>query len=102
MKGKILSVIEDPPGYGYRRICPELPKRLGMPVNHKRVRRVLRSYELGLPRCLPASTPSRVQRVIAEAGSSADLTKGRRFSPMEAFSTDFTELAVPASRKTNR
>ena len=46
MKGKILSVIEDHPGYGYRRICPELSERLGMPVSHKRVRRVLRSYEL--------------------------------------------------------
>ena len=99
MKGKILSVIEDPPGYGYRRICPELSKRLGMPVNHKRVRRVLRSYELGLPRCLPASTPSRVQRVIAEAGTSADLTKGRHFAPMEAFSTDFTELVYAGGER---
>ena len=92
MKAWILSVIGDHPGYGYRRICPELSERLGAPVNHKRVRRVLRCYELGLPRCLPASTPSRVQRVIAEAGDSADLTKGRCFAPMEAFSTDFTEL----------
>ncbi|MBT3267803.1 transposase [Candidatus Poribacteria bacterium] len=83
---------EDHPGFGYRRICPELSKRLGAPVNHKRVRRVLRCYELGLPRCLPASPPSPVQRVIAGAGDSADLTKGRRLAPMEAFSTDFTEL----------
>jgi hypothetical protein len=99
MKEWILSVIEDHPGYGYRRICPELSERLGAPVNHKRVRRVLRCYELGLPRCLPASTPSRVQRVIAEAGSSADLTKGRRFAPMEASSTDFTELVYAGGER---
>ena len=92
MKGKVLSVIEDHPGYGYRRIVPELVSRLGTPVNHKRVRRILRCYELGLPRCLPASKPSRVQRMIADAGGSADLTKDRSFAPLEAFSTDFTEL----------
>ena len=99
MKDWILSVIEDHPGYGYRRICPELLERLGAPVNHKRVRRILRWYELGLPRCLPASTPSRVQRVIAEAGDSADLTKGRSFAPMKAFSTDFTELVYAGGER---
>jgi putative transposase len=99
MKDWILSVIGDHPGYGYRRLCPELSERLGAPVNHKRVRRILRCYNLGLPRCLPASTPSRVLRVIAEAGKSADLTKGRSFAPMEAFCTDFTELAYAGGER---
>jgi len=99
MKEWILSVIGDHPGYGYRRICPELSERLGMPVNHKRVRRILRCYALGLPRCLPASKPSHVLRVIAEAGSCADLTKGRSFAPMEAFCTDFTELVYAGGER---
>ena len=99
LRQEITRIIEAHPGYGYRRIVPEVSQRLGEPVNHKRVRRVLSRYELGLPRCLPATTPSRVQRLIREVGSAADLVRGRSWVPLEAFSTDFTELVYAGGRK---
>lgn len=93
LKERIVSVIEENPSYGYRRIHAELSEADGTePINHKRIRRVLGDYELGLRRCLPKSRPSGAARLITEAGASADLVKGRRFEALGAFSTDFTEL----------
>ena len=100
LKERIVKVIEENPGYGYRRIGRELAQQQpAEPVNHKRLRRVLKSYELGLRRCLPRSKPSEVQRLVAEAGGSADLVKGRSFEVLEAFSTDFKELLYDGGGK---
>jgi transposase InsO family protein len=100
LKERIISVIEENPSYGYRRIHAELAETGAEPVNHKRIRRVLGDYELGLKRCLPRSKPPAVAKLVSEAGSSADLVKGRSFEALEAFSTDFTELVYDGgSRK---
>jgi transposase InsO family protein len=99
LKERIVKVIKEHPGYGYRRIQRELAEQRGEPVNHKRLRRVLKSYELGLRRCLPRSKPSEVGKLVATAGRSADLIKGRSFEVLEAFSTDFKELLYDGGRK---
>ncbi len=100
LKERIISVIENNPSYGYRRISAELTKNTTEErVNHKRLRRVLSSYELGLKRCLPLSRPSAVSEVVAAAGSSANLVKGRSLGILEAFSTDFSELFYDQGRK---
>jgi putative transposase len=99
LKERIVKVIEEHPGYGYRRIGRELAERPGEPVNHKRLRRVLNSYELGLRRSLPRSKPSAVQQLVATAGRSADLVKGRSFEILQAFSTDFKELLYDGGAK---
>ena len=96
---RIVKVIEENPGYGYRRIGRELTEQSEGSVNHKRLRRVLKSYELGLRRCLPRSKPSAVQQLVAAAGRSADLVKGRSFEVLEAFSTDFKELLYDGGQK---
>ena len=77
LKERIVSVIEANPSYGYRRIHAELSENGAEPVNHKRIRRVLGDYELGLRRCLPKSQPSAIAKLINEAGPSADLVKDR-------------------------
>ena len=85
----------------YRRIHAEIAED-GIQeerVNHKRIRRVLGDYELGLRRFLPKSKPSAVSRVIKSAGPSADLVKGHSFAPLKAFSTDFTELVYDGGSK---
>ena len=92
LKAEIVSVIEAHPDYGWRRIQAELVARTGSPVNHKRLRRVLRHYDLGLRRALPKPASSSVVAVVGQAGAAADLVKGGRFRPLQAFSTDFTEL----------
>jgi transposase InsO family protein len=99
LKERIVKVIEEHPGYGYRRIGRELAGRHAERVNHKRLRRVLKSYELGLRRCVPRSKPSAVQRLVATAGRSADLVKGRSFEVLEAFSTDFKEILYDEGQK---
>ena len=99
LKERIVKVIEEHPAYGYRRIGRELAEQPAEPVNHKRLRRVVRSYQLGLRRCLPSSKPSEVQQLVATAGSSADLVKGRSSDGLEAFSTDFKELRYDGGRK---
>ena len=99
LKERIVSVIEEHPAYGYRRIGRELEERDGERVNHKRLRRVLKDFELGLKRYLPRSKPSTVAKLVAAAGGSADLLKGRSFGVLEAFSTDFKEIAYDGGRK---
>jgi len=99
LKERIVSVIEEHPGYGYRRIERELAEQFGERVNHKRLRRVLKSYDLGLRRCLPRSKPSEVAKLVAAAGGSTDLVKGRSFEVLQAFSTDFKEILYDGGRK---
>ena len=101
LKERIVSIIKENPSYGYRRIHAELAQDgIQERVNHKRIRRVLGDYELGLRRCLPKSKPSAVSRVIKSAGPSADLVKGRcSLKALEAFSTDFTELVYDGGHK---
>lgn len=53
LKERIISVIKEHPSYGYCRIHAELSDSEAEQVNHKRIRRVLGDYELGLRRCLP-------------------------------------------------
>jgi putative transposase len=99
LKERIVKVIEKHPAYGYRRIGRELAERDAQRVNHKRLRRVLKSYELGLRRCLPRSQPSAVQQLVATADRSADLVKSRSFEVLQAFSTDFKELLYDGGGK---
>ena len=92
LKAEIVSVIESHPDYGFRRIQSELVNRMARPMNHKRLRRMLNRYDLGLRRCLPKASISPVVEMVAQAGAAADLVKGRSFKALEVFSTDFTEL----------
>ena len=78
----------------------ELAARLGEPVNHKRVKRILRDNHWSLVRQLPRYRPSGVQRILQKRPSELDLVRGRQFGVLQAVSTDFTELPYAAgSRK---
>ena len=89
---EIHAVILERPGYGYRRLKPELEARTGRRINHKRLRRLLREANLGLLRQLPKHRPSGVQRILQDNEGSLDLVKGRTWDVLEVLSTDFTEL----------
>jgi putative transposase len=99
LRERIVSVIEENPAYGYRRIERELAERYGERVNHKRIRRLLQSFDLGLKRCLPKLKRSPVAKLVAAAGGFADLVKGRPLKILEAFSTDFTEILYDEGSK---
>ena len=97
LKTETQDIIAEHPAYGYRRILPELRERTGVQVNHKRLKRLLREHDLGLRRCLPATKPSAARRTLSSCEGKLDLVKkhlagGGSFAPLEAFSTDFTQL----------
>jgi transposase InsO family protein len=89
----VREIIEEHPGYGYRRILPELEERTGQTVNHKRLRRLLNDHELGLSRPVSQYSPSPVQEILGNAAGTLNLVAGLDPDPLEVFSTDFTELA---------
>jgi len=95
----VREIIQENPGYGYRRILPELEERTGQTVNHKRLRRLLSEHGLGL--CRQASKRSSpVQEILGDAAGQLNLVADLNPKPLEAFSTDFTELSYAGgSRK---
>lgn len=100
----IRAIIREHPGYGYRRILPELRERTGERINHKRLRRLLNEHELGLARCLPKKRPSPVRQILREATGRLNLVEkyigsGPTPKPLEVFSTDFTELRYSEGRR---
>jgi len=92
LKEKLRCIIIDHPGYGYRRLKPELEARTGERINHKRLRRLLREANLGLTRYLPKHRPSEVQRILKDNAGHLDLVNGCTWDVLEVLSTDFTEL----------
>jgi len=54
LKDEIVTTIRHHPEYRYRRIKEDLAQRAGIVVNHKRLRKILATYELYLPRHLPS------------------------------------------------
>ncbi len=89
----VREIIGEHPGYGYRRILPELEERTGQTVNHKRLRRLLSEHKLSLSRQSSGHSPSPVQEILGDAAGDLNLVAGLDPGPLEAFSTDFTELS---------
>jgi len=92
LKAQVLSVVEDHPAYGYRRIGAELRERTGERVNHKRLRRLVNTWDLALSRKVARPKPSRVRRILRTGRGKLDLVSGREMEPLQALSTDFTEI----------
>ncbi len=91
LKAEVLAVVADHPGYGYRRIGEELRAR-GVQVNHKRLRRMLRAWDLALQRKVARPRPSGVRKILRTGRGKLDLVSGREMEPLQALSTDFTEI----------
>ena len=92
LKAEITTTIRHHPEYGYRRIKEDIKARTGIVVNHKRLRKILSTYELDLPRHLPKRGKNPVLRLISQVGQNANLVKHRTVDPLCVFCTDFTEL----------
>jgi putative transposase len=95
----VREIIGEHPAYGYRRILPELEERTGQRVNHKRLRRLLSERELGLSRHAAKHSPSPVQEILKDAAGDLNLVEGQDPGPLEAFSTDFTELSYSGGNR---
>ena len=80
LKAQVLSVVEDHPAYGYRRIGAELRERTGEQVNHKRLRRLVNTWDLALSRKVTRPKPSGVRRILRTGRGKLDLVSGRETS----------------------
>jgi len=100
LRSAVKEVIKDHPEYGYRRILPDVCEHLDERVNHKRLRRVLKTYQLGLRRALPKRTKSAVDKILDRFRGQLDLVGGREhIEHMDVLSTDFTELVYAGGRR---
>lgn len=80
------------PEYGYRRTTTALREK-GHVVNQKVVRRLHKSWGLALMRRTRRPKPSRLRRIIRQAGKRANLIVDlETIEPFEVMYTDFTEL----------
>ena len=75
LKDEIITTIRHHPEYGYRRIKEDIKARTGIVVNHKRLRKILSTYELDLPRHLPKRGKNPVLKLIQEVGQDANLVQ---------------------------
>lgn len=100
LRNAVKEVIKDHPEYGYRRILPDVCEIMEERINHKRLRRVLRTYQLGLKRSLPKRKKGAVDEVLDRFRGQLDLVNGREtIGKMDVLSTDFTELVYAGGQR---
>lgn len=92
LKGPLIEAVQEHPTYGYRRVQPELLETFDLRVNHKRLRRVLNQWDLALPRQVSKSRPSGILRILDQGKGALNRVAGWDPEPLEAFSTDITEV----------
>jgi len=92
LKERVLSVVEEDPAYGYRRIKAELEACYEERVNHKRLRRLLSEWALALRRRVARPRPSEVRRILKEVEGRLNLVRGLNPEPFQVLCTDFTEI----------
>ena len=92
LKEATIAIIRTHPSYGYRRIKPELEEVTDEVINHKRLRRLLGEWELGLHRTVSRPEPSPIRRTLEQAKGHLNLVQDLEPQILEVLSTDFTEL----------
>ena len=85
--------------YGYRRIGAVLREGTGERMSHKRLRRLLGTWDLALPRKVARPRLSGVRQILRTGRGKLDLVQGREMEPLEALSTDFTEIRYAGGTK---
>lgn len=92
VKQTLEEIIQDNPGYGYRRIKPEFEERTGEVINHKRLLRLLDDTNLALLRTVnePGSHP--IKQVLEDHAGHLNLVEGFDPELFEMLSTDFTQI----------
>lgn len=92
LKKTVQTIIKEHPGYGYRPMIAELEDTYGLTVNHKRLRRLLNTWEIALERTVSQPPQSAIQEILADGAGQLNLVHGWDPGPLEMLSTDFTEL----------
>lgn len=100
LRALVERIIEEHPAYGYRRIRRELLETHGRRVNHKRLKRLLREWDLAIQRAVHEPSRSGVDRILDEASGSLNRVRGRSFGPLGMLSGDFTQVAYANGTRT--
>jgi transposase len=99
LKGPVIQIVKEHPAYGYRRMVAELLDAFSLRVNPKRLRRVLKQWDLALPRQVSRPRRSGVHRILRQGKGQLNLLSGWRPGSLEALSTDFSEVRYAGGRK---
>ncbi len=92
LKDPLLKTIREHPGYGYRRILPDLGEK-GHQVGEFVLRRSLNRFNLGLLRSVSKPKPSSPRSYLNQSSNGLNLVKDIKDpKPFQVFYTDFTEI----------
>lgn len=87
------KAVEENPAYGYRKLRVELRETFGQIVNHKVLKKLLRVWELALPRVIKKPKVGGVLKLIQSLGVKANLLAAiPNPKPFEVMVTDFTNI----------
>jgi transposase InsO family protein len=102
LRSKVIEIITENPGYGYRRIKPEL-KKMGVTINHKRLLPLLRKWGVIMQRTIKRKTASGIDKILSFLGSKVMAIK---WLPEEEHKTlgrvvytDFTEIVYQQGKR---
>lgn len=92
LREPLIEVLTENPGYGYRRVEPELKAR-GYRVGETVVQRVLDMWDLSLRRWVRKPKPSVPRKLLQTNGHGMNLVVGMDVvEPLQVLYTDFTEI----------
>lgn len=92
LREPLIEVLTGNPGYGYRRVEPELKAR-GYRVGETVVQRVLDMWDLSLRRWVRKPKPSVPRKLLQTKGHGMNLVVGMDVvEPLQVLYTDFTEI----------
>jgi len=95
LKKKVIEIITDNPGYGYRRIKPALKER-GILINHKKLLPLLKKWGVMMKRTIKKKSASGIDRILSFLGSRVlaikRLSSEERRIVGRIVYTDFTEI----------
>ena len=99
LREPLLEVVREHPGYGYRRVIPELQER-GYPVGELVVRKLLGCWHLSLVRSIRKPRLSAPRQYLQGKHRGWNLVKDLEDpEPFQVWYTDFTEIWYAGGRK---
>lgn len=99
LREPMLQVVRRHPGYGYRRVMPELQDR-GYPIGEYVVRKLLKCWDLSLQRSTKKAKLSGPRQYLQGKDRGWNLVKDLEDpEPFQVWYTDFTEIWYAGGRK---
>ena len=99
LRGPLLKVAREHPGYGYRKVTSELHDQ-GWKVNHKVVQRLQKAWDLPLLRAIRAPRQSAIREALRAMGDRINLVAClETIGIFQVLYTDFTELLFDRGRE---